>query len=79
MPDSDVDGNAAASAGDGAGEKYADAERDIYLSKHSAAKRAVLCVIVLTRQARGYGVGDVQAIGREIAADKTEGGSVLSK
>jgi hypothetical protein len=76
---SNVDGNAAASAGDTARGEHAGAERNIHLGEHSTAERAVLCIVVSAQQARGHGAGDVQALGRYAIADETEGGSVLSK
>jgi hypothetical protein len=47
----DANGNAAAGAGDAARGEHAGAERDVHLGKHSAAKCAVLCVIVCAQQA----------------------------
>jgi hypothetical protein len=76
---SNVDGNAAAGAGDAARGEHASTERNIHPGEHSAAKRAVLCVVVSAQQARGHSAGNVQALGRYATADKTEGGSVLSK
>jgi hypothetical protein len=79
MPNSNVDSNAAANIGDRSRGEYASAERNLYLGEHSAAKRAVLCIVVLARQARGDSASDIQAIGREATADKIEESSVLSK
>jgi hypothetical protein len=79
LPNSVVDGNAAASARGGARGKHAGAEHNVHPGKHCASERAVLCVIVSRQGARKYSVGDVHAIGSEAAADRLEGSSVLSK
>jgi hypothetical protein len=79
MLNSNINSNAAASIRDRSRGEHASAEYDVYLGKHSAAKRAVLCFIVLVREARGDSASNVQAIGREATADKVEGSSILSK
>jgi hypothetical protein len=79
MPNSNINSNAAASTRDRSRGEHAGAERDVYLGEHGAAKRAVLCFIVLAKEAKGDSASDVQAIGREAAADKVERSSVLSK
>jgi hypothetical protein len=79
MPDSDVDSNADADTGDKSGGEHTGAERDLYLGEHSAAERAVLCIVVSARQARGDSASDVQTMVGEAAADETEGSSVLSE
>jgi hypothetical protein len=79
MPNSNVNSNAAASTRDRSRGEHAGAERDVYLGKHSVAKRVVLCFIVLAKEARGDSASKVQAIGREAAADEVEGSSVLSE
>jgi hypothetical protein len=79
VPGSVVDSNAAAGAGGGARGKYAGAQRNVYPGEHCTTERAVLCVVVLTQSARKYSVSDVQAVGSKAAADRLEGGSVLSK
>jgi hypothetical protein len=79
MPNSNVNSNTAASTRDRSRGEHASAEYNVYPGEHSAAKRAVLCFIVSAREAGGDSASDVQAIGREAAADKAEGSSVLSK
>jgi hypothetical protein len=79
MPNSNINSNAAASIRDRSRGEHASAERDVYLGEHGAAKRVVLCFIVLAKEARRDSASDVQAIGREAAADEVEGSSVLSE
>jgi hypothetical protein len=79
MPNSNINSNAAASTRDRSRGEHAGAERDVYLGEHGVAKRAVLCFIVLAREARGDSASNVQAIGREAVVDKVEESSVLSK
>jgi hypothetical protein len=79
LPNSVVNGNAAASARGGARGKHAGAEHNVHPGEHCASERAVLCVIVSRQGARKYSVSNVHAMGSEAAADRLEGSSVLSK
>ena len=79
MPDRAVDSNAAAVAGERAGGKHACEECNVYPGKHSEAERSILCVVVSRRGARKHSADYMQAIGCEAAADRTEGGGVLSQ
>jgi hypothetical protein len=79
MPNCAANSNAAASAREQARVKHASAQRYVHTSKHSTAKDAVFCVVVLAGQDAGDSSSNRQAALKTAAEEGAKGRSLLLK